>query len=321
MKKLLSLILVFGLQVIFIANVSGDSLVLCYPLQIIDHQDKIKKDLNAASLQLEKKGIRKMGKLLQRIKQNDGVLVYIIDAETGAFIIHSPYKKTENHLFISNVNGKVAVKYAKEQNAEQKELGWMYSLGPLTLKDSFSRLTRASSGKQYVVIATDNEKELEKKIVEDLVNAACSIIKKKGMSAFPVFYNMEGEFRYKSTRIFIYNDHGVCLLDPCYPEDEGKNMMIDNPLIIDASCPENKGRNITSNPVPIKKIIRSLENKHINLRKHPIRAVINCLKTKNASWVLAQKEKSDYEKVYYVKKIAVDGNFYIVGTSVPEVSH
>jgi signal transduction histidine kinase len=83
----------------------------------------------------------------------------------------------------------------------------------------------APSGKRYVVGSGMYNDRMERGFVVDVVADAVGQIETRGGAAFPLFHDPTGPFIAKDAYIFVIDLNGVELVNPAFPNLEGRNLL------------------------------------------------------------------------------------------------
>lgn len=159
--------------------------------------------------------------------------IFVLDPE-GNMLVH-PDKEMEgkNQLDLKDVNGKPIIRgliNAATVDPEKPE-GWYHYEWPVPggllprWKSSFVRFVTAPSGKSYIVGSGMYNDRMERAFVVDSVENAVHQIEKEGKSAFKLFYDPKGPYIAKDSYIFITDNNGNELVNPAFPNLEGRNLM------------------------------------------------------------------------------------------------
>lgn len=165
-----------------------------------------------------------------RWRQGD-TYIFVIDPR-GKMLVH-PDSSMEgrDELDLKDVNGKPIVHGLIEAaTALDRSGGWYHYEWPTPggllprWKSSYVRLVPAPSGELYVVGAGIYNDRMEKAFVVDQVKRAVDEIEKNGKAAFPVFHDRSGPFLVKNTYIFVLDNKGIELVNPAFPNLEGRDV-------------------------------------------------------------------------------------------------
>jgi len=156
--------------------------------------------------------------------------IFIINPETGKLLV-SPYKEAdeEKALKSTHINGKaIALDVIKkwQKSRSSGTLEYLTNESNKIAQDYFADLAITNKGELYVVAIGKNDLNLQRLFVTKLIDKACNLMKEAGVEeAFKVFNNKDSLFRHQNTYIFVYDESGVCLLNPNFPDYVGKNII------------------------------------------------------------------------------------------------
>lgn len=159
--------------------------------------------------------------------------VFVLD-EWGNMLVHPDRKlKGQNTIELKDINGRPIIKGLIEAATSfpVKTEGWYHYQWPEPndilprWKSSFVKLVKAPSGKSYIVGSGMYNDRMEKIFVIDSVQDAVGQIEKSGPEAFPLFRDQTGRFFAKDSYIFIVDQNGVELVNPAFPNLEGKKLI------------------------------------------------------------------------------------------------
>lgn len=133
---------------------------------------------------------------------------------------------SEDKDILGRPYGKMFLEIAKNPKAE----GWVHYMypepGQLFPKWKSTYLKRATlaSGEQQLVGCGIYHMQMDKAMIEDLVNHAALLLQEKGRAAFKELRDKKGPFYFMDTYVFVDTPEGVELLNPGAPYLEGKNI-------------------------------------------------------------------------------------------------
>lgn len=216
--------------------------------------------------------------------------IFVIDPGTGQLLV-SPKKEPDEAKALNNtqINGKALALEVIKNWQKARSSGELWSLVNASKEISqnyFTDLAITDTGKLYVVAIGKNDLNLQRLLVAKLINKACNLMKEVGVEeALKIFSSKDSLYRYQNTYIFVYEESGICLLNPNFPEYVGKNVI-------------------------------DLNNSNSKLVKQFIYSAIN----DGESWITSKIPKpGDTQKTtkdIFVKSIFVNGKTYIVGSGV-----
>ncbi|MBP1748015.1 MAG: Cache, type 2 domain protein [Deltaproteobacteria bacterium] len=160
--------------------------------------------------------------------------VFVIDTKGNVIVNpHRPEIEGKNQVGLKDAIGKPFIKYFVKEVTEypEKTQGWSHYVWfkPghefASWKTSYMKLVKAPSGKEYIVGSGLYEMKPEKVFVIDVVEKAAEMVKKEGRMAFPLLRDRTGEFNYLSTYVFVIDGSGRDLVNPAFPQHEGKSVL------------------------------------------------------------------------------------------------
>ncbi len=159
--------------------------------------------------------------------------IFVLDS-AGNMLVH-PDRELEgtNQMGLQDINGKPIVRGLLEAATATpgKEEGWYHYQWPVPggllprWKSSYVQWVMAPSGKHYVVGCGTYNDRMERIFVVDIVKKAIGKIERDGSAAFPVFHDTAGPYFAKDAYIFVIDQHGVDLVNPAFPNLEGRNIL------------------------------------------------------------------------------------------------
>ncbi len=160
--------------------------------------------------------------------------VFVIDTKGNVIINpNRPELEGKNQIALKDAMGKPFIKnfIVEVTGYPGKTQGWSHYVWfkpgheIASWKTSYMKLVKAPSGKEYIVGSGLYEMRPEKVFVTDVVNEAAALVKKDGRKAFPVLRDRTGEFNYLSTYVFVIDQDGRDLVNPAFPQHEGKSVL------------------------------------------------------------------------------------------------
>lgn len=138
-----------------------------------------------------------------------------------------------NQLDLKDVNGKPIIRglIGAATATRGKTEGWYHYEWPVPggllprWKSSYVRLVTAPSGRRYVVGSGMYNDRMERAFVVDAVTSAVGEIERRGRGAFPLFHDPTGPYMAKDAYIFVIDMNGVELVNPAFPNLEGRNLL------------------------------------------------------------------------------------------------
>lgn len=159
--------------------------------------------------------------------------VFVLDPEGNMLVHPDPALDGKNLIDLKDINGKPIIRGLIDSAASlpEKPEGWYHYEWPVPgeilprWKSSYVRLVTAPSGKRYIVGAGMYNDRMERAFVVDAVNAAVGQVEKDGQAAFASFHDPTGPYLAKDAYIFVIDSQGVDLVNPAFPNLEGRNIL------------------------------------------------------------------------------------------------
>jgi signal transduction histidine kinase len=159
--------------------------------------------------------------------------IFVLDPKGNMLVHPDPAMEGKNELDLKDINGKPIIRGLIDaaMTIPSKSEGWYHYQWPVPggilprWKSTYVRLVAAPSGKGYVVGAGMYNDRMERAFVQDAVTDAVGQIEKNGEAAFPLFHNPTGPFIAKDAYIFVIDPGGVDLVNPAFPNLEGRNIL------------------------------------------------------------------------------------------------
>jgi signal transduction histidine kinase len=159
--------------------------------------------------------------------------IFVLDPK-GNMVVHlDPAMEGKNEMDLKDINGKPIVRglIGAAMTFPGKPAGWYHYEWPVPVgllprwKSSYVELVMAPSGNSYVVGSGTYNDRMERIFVVDAVKDAVGQIEKNGTAAFPLFHDPAGSFIAKDAYIFVFDRKGIDLVNPGFPNLEGRNLM------------------------------------------------------------------------------------------------
>jgi signal transduction histidine kinase len=220
--------------------------------------------------------------------------VFVLD-QKGEMIVHPDQAlKGKNTLNLKDINGRPIIKGLLEAATTfpEKAEGWYHYQWPIPgelqprWKSSFVKLIKTPAGANYIVGSGMYTEKMEKSFVQDMVKDAAALIEQKGKEAFKVFHDETGRFRAKDSYVFVIDPKGVELVNPAFPNLEGRNLLS----------------------------LKDSENKEL------VKEMLKIAHSSGSGWVNYMwpkpGESVPTEKSTYVQKVKVGNEWLVVGSGV-----
>jgi signal transduction histidine kinase len=220
--------------------------------------------------------------------------IFVLDPK-GNMVVHpDPAMEGKNELDLKDINGKPIIRglLSAAMTFPNKPEGWYHYEFPVPggllprWKSSYVRLVTTPSGNSFVVGSGTYNDRMERTFVVDAVKDAVGQIEKNGPAAFPLFHDPTGPFIAKDAYIFVFDRKGIDLVNPGFPNLEGRNLL-------------------------------DLKDTH---GKPLIREMFKVVKTKGSGWVNYMWPKPgdsvSTQKSAYVSKAKMGDQWVLVGSGV-----
>ncbi len=226
--------------------------------------------------------------------RQDEKYIFVLNLKGDMLVHPDPALEGRNQLDLKDVNGRPIIQglIGAATAAPGKPEGWYHYQWPVPRgllprwKSSYVRLVQAPSGTSYVVASGVYNDRMERAFVVDAVTDAVGEIEKHGSGAFQGFHDQKGPFMFKDAYIFVIDMNGVDLVNPAFPNLEGRNIL---------DVKDTQGKKL-------------------------IREMLEVVQTKGAGWVdyLWPKpgESVSTQKSAYVAKARLGDQWVLVGCGV-----
>ena len=167
-----------------------------------------------------------------RWRQGD-MYIFVLDRQGNMLVHPDPAMEGNNQLQLKDINGKPIVQglIAAATSVPDKTAGWYHYEWPVPdgvfprWKSSYVQSVTAPSGKSYIVGSGVYNDRMERSFVIDEVKSAVAQIEKNGSAAFNQFHDPTGPYIAKDAYIFVLDASGVELVNPAFPNLEGRNLL------------------------------------------------------------------------------------------------
>lgn len=220
--------------------------------------------------------------------------VFVLDLMGNMLVHPEPGLEGKNQLELKDLNGKPIVRglLAAATAIPGKPEGWYHYEWPVVggllprWKSSYVRLVAAPSGERYVIGSGLYNDRMERAFVVHMVEDAVAELEKSGEAAFGLLRDPTERFRAKDAYVFVFDDKGTDLVNPAFPNLEGRNLL---------DVKDTAGKPL-------------------------IRQMLGVIKTRGAGWVdyswPKPGESVSTQKSTYVSKAKVGGKTLLVGCGV-----
>ncbi|ABQ27237.1 cache domain-containing protein [Geotalea uraniireducens] len=161
------------------------------------------------------------------------IYIFVLDPQGNMLVHPDSAMEGKNEMELKDINGKPIIRglIGAATTFPNKPEGWYHYQWPVPggllprWKSSYVRLVTAPSGKSYVVGSGMYNDRMERNFVVDAVTDAIGQIEKNGRAAFQLFHDPTGPFIAKDAYIFVFDMNGVDLVNPGFPNLEGRNLL------------------------------------------------------------------------------------------------
>ena len=165
--------------------------------------------------------------------RQDETYIFVLDPEGNMRVHPDPALQGRNELDLKDINGKPIIRglINAAMALPDKPEGWYHYQWPVPggllprWKSSYVQRVTAPSGCRYVVGSGAYNDRMERTFVEHAVKDAAGQIEQHGAAAFPLFHDATGPFIAKDAYIFVFDRQGIDLVNPGFPNLEGRNLL------------------------------------------------------------------------------------------------
>lgn len=159
--------------------------------------------------------------------------IFVLDLAGNMLVHPDPELEGRNQIDLKDINGKPIIRglLGAATAFPDKPEGWYHYQWPVPggllprWKSSYVRLVKAPSGKSYVVGSGMYNDRMEREFIVDEVRNAVGQIEKNDKEAFRLFHDPKGPFIVKDAYIFVIDINGIDLVNPAFPNLEGRNLL------------------------------------------------------------------------------------------------
>jgi signal transduction histidine kinase len=159
--------------------------------------------------------------------------VFVLDPQGNMLVHPDSALEGKNQLGLKDINGKPIIRglLGAVTTLPNKTEGWYHYQWPVPgelfprWKSSYVRLATAPSGKRYAVGSGVYNDRMEKSFVVDEVRDAVGQVETNGAAAFSLFHDPTSPFIAKDAYVFVFDMDGVDLVNPAFPNLEGRNLL------------------------------------------------------------------------------------------------
>lgn len=157
--------------------------------------------------------------------------VFVWDLEGNRYVYPpDPEHERTNVLDLKDVGGKPVGRMIIAAAAEDDGRGWVHYRWNRPhereprWKATYIVRAVAPSGKIYLVGSGIYQARVEKAFIVEAVEAAAALLEREGTAAFASLRDPKGRFFFHDTYVFVTTMAGTVLVDPAFPDLEGRNL-------------------------------------------------------------------------------------------------
>ena len=157
--------------------------------------------------------------------------IFVLDLQGNMLVHPDSTMEGKNELDLKDINGKPIIRglIGAATTFADKPEGWYHYEWQVPgeilprWKSTYVRFVRTQSGNGYIVGAGMYNDRMERAFVTDMVTDAVEQVEKNGQAAFPLFHDPTGPYLAKDAYIFVIDSKGVEVVNPAFPNLEGRN--------------------------------------------------------------------------------------------------
>ncbi len=190
--------------------------------------------VNDAAAQVRRRGEKAFDdfRLRESRWRKGDLYIFIVDPR-GRMLVHpDPALEGRDELELRDIDGKPIVRGLIDAASRPgRDNGWYHYRWAVPggllprWKSSYVRRVMTSSGQEFIVGAGLYNDRMERTFVVDLVSDAVARVERDGAGSFSLFRDQTGAFMVKDTYIFVIDPDGVDLVNPGFPNLEGRNLL------------------------------------------------------------------------------------------------
>jgi len=142
-----------------------------------------------------------------------------------------PSGEGKNMLSLRDINNKPIGAWFVEKAATEPGNGWVHYQWPKpnelfpTWKSTYIQRAVGPDGERYLVGSGHYDMPLTRDLLVDLVDDAATLLEEEGLAAFPRLRDRSDQFVFMDTYVFVLDTSGTELVNPAFPNLEGRNLM------------------------------------------------------------------------------------------------
>lgn len=159
--------------------------------------------------------------------------IFVLDTNGNMLVHPDPALEGKNELQLKDIKGKPIIRGLIDTAtlSPNKPQGWYHYQWPVPgelfprWKSTYVRLVKTQNGPAYIVGSGMYDDRMERSFVVDLVQHAANEIAKNSVAAYEKFHDPKDEFIVKDTYIFVLSPQGTEIVNPGFPNLEGRNVL------------------------------------------------------------------------------------------------
>lgn len=164
--------------------------------------------------------------------RQDETYVFVLDPSGNMLLHPDPALAGTNQLALRDIQGRPIIRGLIDAATAlpDKPGGWYHYQWPVPggilprWKSSYVRRAEAPGGERFIVGSGLYDDRMERAFVVDMVRDAVGLVEELGPAAFPHFHDPTGRFRAKDAYIFVFDSSGIELVNPAFPDLEGRDL-------------------------------------------------------------------------------------------------
>ena len=167
---------------------------------------------------------------------DDQLFLFVYDSG-GTSIFHATIKELvgKNLIDLRDMNGKPLIRFITDvcRNPQQDAHGWVFYLWQEKnefepkWKSAYVRKVVMPDGKLCAIGSGHHHLKIEKVMVQENVQGAADLLMVEGKRiAFKEFLNPASRYSFLNTFIWVTDERGRALVDPAFPEKEGRDLTL-----------------------------------------------------------------------------------------------
>lgn len=156
--------------------------------------------------------------------------VFAMDG-TRAFHAADPATDGQNDSDLKDIAGRPIGQMILDAPRNPSGEGWIHYMLPEpgnifpTWKSTFLKQVTFPSGKPHIIGCGIYNMQMNKSFIEDVVNRAATLVSEQGKEAFGQLRDKKGPFVFMDTYVFVTSSDGTELVNPVFPNLEGRNLI------------------------------------------------------------------------------------------------